>query len=143
LFREALELERKRADSYGTRRSMETVLGFLGQNLFLQQRYDMAEPILREALSIYEKLHPTNPERFYWMNVLGGVLCGQERCSEAESMLVQGYEEMRKRERLMDANWRTRLPQAGERVVRFYEATNQPEKARAWREKLLEDNSKK
>ena len=25
---------------------------------------------------------------------------------------------------------------AGERVVRFYEATNQPEKAREWREKL-------
>jgi hypothetical protein len=25
---------------------------------------------------------------------------------------------------------------AGERVLRFYEATNQPEKAREWREKL-------
>jgi serine/threonine protein kinase/tetratricopeptide (TPR) repeat protein len=136
LFREVLDHCRRQADSYQARLSTTDPLGFLAQNLFLQQRYDEAEPLIREALSIFEKHRPEDPKRFYWMNLLGGVLCGQERYSEAEPLLLQGYEETKKREALMNANWRTRLPQAGERVVLFYEATNQPEKARAWREKL-------
>jgi serine/threonine protein kinase len=136
LFREALVLEMKRVDSYQARNRTATVLGFLGQNLFLQKRYVEAERVIRESLSILEKVRPDHPESFYWMNLLGAVLCGQHRFSEAESLLVQGYDEMKKREALMDANWRTRLPQAGERVVWFYEVTNQPEKARAWREKV-------
>jgi tetratricopeptide (TPR) repeat protein len=138
LFREVLDHCRRQADSYQARLSTTDPLGFLAQNLFLQQQYDEAEPLIREALSIFEKHRPEDPKRFYWMNLLGGVLCGQERYSEAEPLLLQGYEETKKRQTLMDANWRTRLPQAGERVVRFYEVTNQPEKARAWREKLQE-----
>ena len=44
------------------------------------------------------------------MNLLGGVFCGQQRYSEAEPLLVQGYEEMKKRETLMNANWHTGCP---------------------------------
>jgi hypothetical protein len=36
-----------------------------------------------------------------------------------------------------------RLTEAGERLIRFYEVTGQPEEARAWREKLPEAKSKK
>jgi hypothetical protein len=43
---------------------------------------------------------------------------------------------MKNRLAVLDANWRARLPQAGERIVRFYETTNQTDKAREWREKL-------
>jgi serine/threonine protein kinase len=139
LFREALEYCRKRPDSYRARELTATALGFLAQNHFLQQRYAAAEPPVREALSILEKLHPDHPERFYWINLLGGVFCGQERYSEAEPLLLQGYEKCKKRQSLMDCNWRTRLPQAGERVVWFYEVTEQPEKAREWRERLATD----
>jgi tetratricopeptide (TPR) repeat protein len=135
LFRQALEHERKRADSCGARLSKATILGFLAQNLFLQQRYAAAEPVIREALSILDKHRPDHPERFYWVNLLGAVLCGQERYSEAEPLLLQGYEEMKKRETLMNVNWRNRLPDAAERVAHFYEVTDQPEKARVWREK--------
>jgi hypothetical protein len=49
---------------------------------------------------------------------------------------VQGYEGMKQNEATMHGNWRRRLAEAGERVVRFYEVTNQPDKARLWREKL-------
>jgi tetratricopeptide (TPR) repeat protein len=139
LFRDSLELARKRADSYGARRLTADVNGFLAQNLFLQRRYTEAEPVIREALSFFDKFRPDDHNRFYWMNLLGGVLCGQQKHTEAEPLLLQGYEEMKKREALMNVNWRARLPQAGERVVWFYDVTNQPEKARAWREKLAAD----
>jgi hypothetical protein len=43
---------------------------------------------------------------------------------------------MKRGEATMTANWRYRLPEAGERVIRYYEETNQPERAREWREKI-------
>jgi hypothetical protein len=70
------------------------------------------------------------------MSLVGGALLGQRRYAEAEPFLVQGYEGIKQREALMNAGFQHWLTQAGERVVRFYEATNQPEKVREWREKL-------
>ena len=58
-------------------------------------------------------------------------------CTEAEPLLLQGYEGMKCREALLLAIWKRRMAETGERVVHFYEATNQPEKAREWRERLL------
>jgi serine/threonine protein kinase/tetratricopeptide (TPR) repeat protein len=136
LFQEALEDYQPLPDSFFARGQIAQVRSFWTQNLYLQQRYAEAEPLLQETLAWFDKFQPDRPERFYWMNLRGAVLAGQQRYQDAEPLLVQGYEEMKKRETLLDANWRTRVPQAGERVVRFYEATNQPEKAREWREKL-------
>jgi tetratricopeptide (TPR) repeat protein len=136
LFREALEHCRKRDDSFLARISTASTLGWLARNLLYQERYAEAEPIAREALAIFEKQRPEDPKRFYWMSVLGSVLCGQERYAEAEPLMLQGYEGMKQREALLDANWRSRLTDARERIVRFYMATNQPEKARAWRQKV-------
>lgn len=78
----------------------------------------------------------------YGESLLGAVLLGQQRYAEAEPLILQGYEGVKRRE--ADQHF-TELDiiEAGERVVRFYEVTNQPEKARAWREKLREDKSKK
>jgi hypothetical protein len=69
------------------------------------------------------------------VSLLGDVLFSQQKYAEAEPLLVQGYEGMKQREAILRANEKCRLAEAGERVVRFYEATNQPEKARVWREK--------
>ena len=43
---------------------------------------------------------------------------------------------MKQREAVLFAMEKRRWAEAGERIVRFYEATGRPEKARAWREKL-------
>ena len=77
------------------------------------------------------------------MNLLGGTLLGQKKYAEAEPLLLQGYEGMKQREKTIVGQWRYRLTEAGERLIRYYEETNQPEKAREWRERLLEDKSKK
>jgi tetratricopeptide (TPR) repeat protein len=111
-------------------------LGWLGQNLLLQKRYDEAALVLREALAIFEKELPNDYRRFFWMSALGGVLCGQGNFARAEPLLLRGYEGMKKQEATLQANWRARMNEAAERVAHFYEITRQPEKARLWQEKV-------
>jgi serine/threonine protein kinase len=137
LLRRKLELQRKRVDSCGQIRQART-LEFLILNLLLQDRPAEAEPLAREALALYEKNHTTDREwrRPYVMNLLGGALLGQKKYADAEPLLLQGYEGMKQAEATLVVPWRYRLTEAGERVIRYYEATNQPEKARTWREKI-------
>jgi serine/threonine protein kinase len=128
--------------------SLAMNLELLSVNLLLQHRYSEVEQPAREAIALYEKneknLTDESDWRFpYIKNVLGGSLLAQNRYAEAEPLLVQGYEGMKRAENAMTANWRYRLPEAGERVIRYYEETKQPEKARQWRQKLLKDESKK
>jgi hypothetical protein len=77
--------------------------------------------------------------RAHKANALGWLalnLLSQQKYAEAEPLLLQGYEGMKQREPTTPAGEKRRLTEAGERVVRFYEVTGQPEKARVWREKL-------
>jgi tetratricopeptide (TPR) repeat protein len=135
LLREALDQQRKRKDSLPWRNDRANALGWLALNLLWQERHGDAERIAREAIAIdqLEKFR-----RFYWMSVLGAALLGQKKYADAEPHLLQGYEGMKQWETGRTEGERRRLlTDAGEWVVRLYEVTEQPEKARAWREKLL------
>jgi tetratricopeptide (TPR) repeat protein len=137
LIRQVVEHHRKEKGPMG-QVSLARALELQSLIVLLQNRPAEAEPLAREALVLYEKNHTTDREWRgpYVMNLLGGTLLGQKKYAEAESLLLQGYEGMKKGEATMVGQWRFRLTEAGERVVRYYEETNQPEKARAWREKL-------
>jgi tetratricopeptide (TPR) repeat protein len=134
LLREALDQNRKLEDSLRLRNQRANALGWLALNLLLQERHGDAERIAREVLAIAQ----TEPFRpFYWKSVLGAALLGQKKYADAEPLLLQGYDGMKQRETGVPEGERRRLlADAGERVVRFYEDTGQPEKARQWREKL-------
>jgi tetratricopeptide (TPR) repeat protein len=123
-------------------------LELLSVNLLLQHRYGEAEQSAREAIDLFEKNEKNRTDEIDWQlpyvrNVLGGALLGQTKYAEAEPLLVQGYEGMKRAEATMRAYWRYRLPEACERVIRYYEETGQPEKASEWRERLLKDTGKK
>jgi serine/threonine protein kinase len=135
-LRKALELSRRLSDHRAIKNRAVTVLKILGPNLLLQGRYAEAEPLAREALALMENLLPDDWSRFHAMSVVGGALLGQQRYAEAEPFLVQGYEGMKQRETFINAGFKLWLIRAGERLIRFYEATNQPKKAREWREKV-------
>jgi serine/threonine protein kinase len=136
LLREALEYLGKRDDSRGRRQLIANALGWQALNLLLQEQYAEAEPLVREAVSVFGQQHPNDVRRFYWVSLLGAVLSGQGRYAEAEPLLLEGYRGMKQREAVFHANEWHRLVEAGERIVRFYETTGQPEQASAWREKL-------
>jgi WD40 repeat protein/serine/threonine protein kinase len=110
------------------------VLASLGLNLLKQQRYAEAEPLLRECLAIRVQKLPDTWLRFNTLSLLGGALLGQQKYAAAEPLLLQGYEGMKGREAQIPEPGKMRLPEAVERLVQLYEATNQPEKARLWRE---------
>jgi len=107
-----------------------------GLNLLNQKRFAEAEPILRQCLAIREAATPEEWLRFNAMSLLGGALLGQRKYAEAEPILLQGYEGMKQREATIPAHGKVRLPEAVERIVQLYEATNQPELAQEWRAKL-------
>jgi hypothetical protein len=115
---------------------MATLLAFLALNLLLQGRYDEAEPIAREAVAMNRTGDVKYP---YCVGIWGAVLLGQAKYAEAEPLLLKGYEGLKQVEPLR----RRMKADVGRWIVRLYEATDQPEKAREWREKLKEDTSKK
>jgi hypothetical protein len=131
---EALEQNRKRPDSLDRRQAAANTLGWLA--LLLKKQSDAAEPLAREAVAFFEKELPNDQRRFYWVSLLGKVLCSQQKYAEAEPLLLEGYEGMKQREAILPANEKRRLAEACERVVRFYEMTIQPEKGREWRDRL-------
>jgi tetratricopeptide (TPR) repeat protein len=136
LIREALVENRKHADSQKRRIGAANVHGWLARTLFLKGQYAAAEPLAKEAVAVFEQELPDNQRHFYWVSLLGAVLAGQQRYAEAEHLLLRGYEGMKQQEATLNGVERRRLAETGERVVRFYEMTMQPEKARAWQVKL-------
>jgi hypothetical protein len=94
-----------------------------------------AEPVLREALAIRQTAAPNSWTTFNTMSMLGGALLGQKKYAEAEPLLVQGYEGMKAREEKISQGPldRRRIPEAIDRLIELYTATNRPEEAAKWR----------
>jgi serine/threonine protein kinase len=137
LLRDLLVHERKRTDT-GGQMAVANTLAYLSLNLQLQNRPAEAEPLAREALARYEGSQARDLEwqLSYFTSLLGGALLGQKKYADAEPLLLQGYSGMKDAQATMVVPFYFRLTDAGERVVRYYEVTNQPEKAREWREKV-------
>jgi hypothetical protein len=135
LLHQALALIQKGETLEGWRAMRSNALGWLALTMHLKGRDAEAESLIRETLTFHEKVGPDHWRTCYWKSVLGVILLGQRRCAEAEPLILKGYLGMMEQEAKKQGD-EIELGEAGERVVRFYEVTNQPEKARMWREKL-------
>jgi tetratricopeptide (TPR) repeat protein len=113
-------------------------LGALGANLLQQEKWADADFALRESLAVREKKEPDAWATHLTRSLLGGALLGRKNYTEAEPLLIQGYEGVRAREGQIPPPDRYRVTEAGERIVRLYEALGQAEKAAEWRTRLLE-----
>ncbi|HZY88994.1 MAG TPA: tetratricopeptide repeat protein, partial [Gemmataceae bacterium] len=122
-LREALKQPRADRGSVGERNNTANLLGFLALNLLLQERYDEAEPIAREAVS----MNQTGDAKFsFWVGVLGAVRLGQKEYADAEPLLLKAYEGMKQAEGI-NLHHKRRTAEIGGWIIRLYEATNQPE----------------
>jgi tetratricopeptide (TPR) repeat protein len=134
VLRQSLEELQTVDDSYRRRNSRAAALGWLAVNLSLQHRYQDAEQVAREAVALELIKEDMNS---YWKSVLGEALLEQKKYAEAEPWLLDGYEGMKRQD--VNRAWERRLlTKAGERVVRFYEETGQPDKAREWQTKITQ-----
>jgi eukaryotic-like serine/threonine-protein kinase len=70
------------------------------------------------------------------MSLLGGALLDQGRYSEAQPLIVPGYEGMKDREARIPYPDRPALREAAARVIRLYESWGKPDQAMAWKAKL-------
>jgi non-specific serine/threonine protein kinase/serine/threonine-protein kinase len=115
--------------------TLDRLMG-LGEVLLVQQKYMEAEAALREALKGDEGARPEAWQRFQCQSLLGANLAGQNRYTEAEPLLSSGYGGLTQRTSAIPAYSQSIVPEAGERIVKFYQAWGKPDKAAEWRQKL-------
>ena len=96
-------------------------------------RFDEAEAVAGEALTIYKKSSPDDWLRFDSESLLGDSLVGQKKYAEAEPLLLSSYEGLKSREFAIRDRFRAHLDRALERIVRLYESWGKPQKAAEWR----------
>jgi hypothetical protein len=108
-------------------------LAKLGLNLTRQQKWTAAESLFRECLTIREKTQPDVWTTFNTMSLLGGALLGQKKYTDAEPLLLKGYEGMKQREKTIPPQGVLRIPESLDRLIEFSSATNKPEEAKKWR----------
>jgi serine/threonine protein kinase/tetratricopeptide (TPR) repeat protein len=113
-------------------------LGWLALNMHLNGRQQDAQSLIQQTLAFHRKWIPDSGRTYYWESVLGAILLAQNKYPEAERQILKGYQGMKAQENA-HRRWFIELLEAGERVVRFYEVTGQPEKVREWREKIKRD----
>ena len=100
-----------------------------------QRKFVASEPLAREALATDVKKRPDDWQRFRAESLLGASLEGQKKYSEAEPLLLEGYQGMLARKERMPVPERYQLDHAGEWIAQLYQAWGQPEKAAEWRQK--------
>ena len=108
-------------------------LAGLGLNLLRQQKWTDAENALREGLTLRARYQPDAWTTFNTQSMLGGALLGQKKYTEAEPLLLVGYDGMKKREATIPAQGKARLTDTLERLVQLYEATGKNNEAAKWR----------
>jgi len=134
LLIKALELQRRvlgpaKPDSLDT-------MSALGEVELQVQKFLAAETLLREALGVTEKTSPDAWRRYYLQGLVGASLAGQRKYSDAEPLLVSGYDGMVLRLSTIPADKRSAVEQAGSRIVQLYEGWGKSEKAAEWRRQL-------
>jgi tetratricopeptide (TPR) repeat protein len=113
-----------------------TLRADLGLNELRRGEPARAEPLFREALRVYDKAMPENWRRFEIQGQLGESLAAQKKFAEAEPLILGGYEGLTARRKDVTVDAWSRLPEAGRRVVRLYEAWGKSAEADRWRKKI-------
>ncbi len=96
------------------------------------EQYDVAEEMLRECLLIREKKEPDVWSTFSIQSLLGSAMLGQKKYTEAEPLLLKGYESMKAREKTIPPQGKARIPEALDRIIQLYTETNKPEEVKKW-----------
>jgi len=111
-------------------------LAGLAATFLAQEKFVQAEASARECLALLENKLPDSWLTFDARSLLGGSLSGQKNYSEAEPLLLAGYQSMNQRQNQMPDAAKPRLKEALERLVRLYEDWGKPGQAAEWRAKL-------
>jgi hypothetical protein len=86
-------------------------------------------------LAIRDNTTPDAWTTFNTQSVLGAALAGQKKFPEAEPFLLKVYEGMKQREESIPKSGgaERRIPEAIDRLIDLYTATNKPDEVAKWR----------
>jgi serine/threonine protein kinase/tetratricopeptide (TPR) repeat protein len=134
LLRQAVAMRRKlpSADPLDLAGAIEDLAFVLGR----QGRTNELEQLAKEALDLREKKAPDDWQTFHARINLGSVLLDQKRFTEAEPLLVVGFEGMMKQQKEIPAEQRGILSASAQRLAQLYEAMGKPEKAASYRKEI-------
>jgi len=110
----------------GDQDSLAAALTRLGNNLCRQSRPAEAEPFLREALGIWDKLNAKGDWPGYAGNVLGRTLLDQKRYADAEPVLLASHKNV------LLINDAKRTKEAVTLLVQLYTGWEKPDQAAEW-----------
>ncbi|MCE9563778.1 MAG: protein kinase [Planctomycetes bacterium] len=138
------ELIRITAIMYGKSSERTThVMARLALQLLTHEKWVAAETVLRECLAIREEL-AQRPRSilpkwivFNTRSMLGAALLGQKKFAEAEPLVVDSAEKLLADQGSVPPRDRPNLQRAIDRVVQFYTATGNAEKAAEWRSRTV------
>jgi tetratricopeptide (TPR) repeat protein len=100
-----------------------------------QGKFAEAEPVAREALEADKKVRPDDWQRYRAASLLGESLAGEKKYTEAEPLLLEGYQGMLARQDRIDAPGRYHLELAHQWLVQLYQAWGKPDKGAEWKNK--------
>ena len=98
------------------------------------KQFERAKPILVRALSDLDQKQPTSWVTFETRSWLGEVLASQGSYAEAEALLIQAYDGLKRSQASIPLRDRTVIPESQKRLVHLYELWGKQEAARRWRE---------
>ena len=133
LFSQVLEISRRAlgaASPDTTDAEADLALVYVSQGKFAE-----AEPVAREALETEKKVQPDDWQRYRAASLLGASLAGQRKYSEAEPLLLEGYQGMLARKDRIGAPDRYHLDLAHQWLIQLYRAWGKPDKAAEWKNK--------
>jgi tetratricopeptide (TPR) repeat protein len=134
LFTQGLEIRRRilgPADPDTT-----NVLASLGEVRLHQQRYAEAEALLSEAWKAQTKTTPEAWQQFVTQSMLGASLAAQGRFTEAEPLLMAGYDGLMARKEAIAWESRCQLERACARIVQLLQQWGRTKSAAEWQLKL-------
>jgi serine/threonine protein kinase/Flp pilus assembly protein TadD len=99
----------------------DLVLAYYSQDKFAQ-----GEPLAREIVDIQRKKQPDDWQRFRAETLLGTVLAGQKKYSEAEPLLEEGYRGMMERKNKIAVPDQYHLDRAHDWIVALHKAWGKP-----------------
>jgi hypothetical protein len=134
LFDDFLEDKKRRLGSGHPR--LASYAPDIGSSLTTHNQHAAAEPLLRESLAISVKAQPDGWFTFDTKAILGASLLGQKKYNDAEPLLKEGYEGMKRLEKVIPPRRMFRLTEALERLVQLYDATGNAAEAGRWRKEL-------
>jgi tetratricopeptide (TPR) repeat protein len=139
LLREMLAYRKAKEDSESP--GVADALSKLGNCLLKLEKYAEAETHLRDCHAIRVSKQPNAWNVFNTQAQIGAALMGQKKYADAEPLMLQGYEGMKKRAAQIPPGSRIYVAEAIDRLVQLYDAWGQKDKAAQWR-KIAEAGNK-